>query len=634
MPLASAPNNFCMEIAFSAKAKACFIMYQISNIIMRIFLLFAMLALMPSLTSAQDSKLAQQYYQDGEFEKAAVLYEKLYVQNNKNDFYFDRYIECMLASERFDEVESALKKELKDDPNNIRLYVTYGNLYERQFQEDKAKEQYEKAIKKMPADQYQITRLAGAFSNLTKYDLAIQTYEAGGQMLKDNEVFSFNLAELYRRKGDVPKMLENYLNSIASYPERLNNVKSQLQRNVTTPDDYAELQAQLYDRIQKTPDAYHYTELLQWVFIQTKDYKNALRQAKALDRRLNENGARIFQLATTAFNDRDYDAAVAAYDFIVAELGFASPFYMDSKRESLRSRRLKLVEGFSYTEPELRVVEKAYEDFLAESGRSKVTASIVAELADLEAFYLNDLDKAIALLNEMIAYPGIDARVQAQGKLSLGDFYLMKDEIWESTLLYSQVDKDFNEDLLGHEARFRNAKLSYYNGDFQWAQAQFDVLKSSTSKLIANDALDLSVFIMDNLGLDTTDTALRLYANADLLTFQNRFGEAFGKLDSILSLFPKHSLEDDVLYARAKVHAKQRNLDQAIALYQQIVEKYPEEIRADNALFEMAEIYEQQLTDTAKAMELYEKIFLDYSSSTFSIEARKRYRRLRGDGVN
>ncbi len=601
---------------------------------MRFFVLFAMFVLLPLLAPAQDSKLAQQYYQDGEFEKAAVLYQKLYVQNNKNDFYFDRYIECMLASQKFDEVEDALKKELKEDPNNIRLYVTYGNLYERQFQEEKAKEQYEKAIKRMPADQYQITRLAGAFSNLTKYDLAIQTYETGGQLLKDNQVFSFNLAELYRRKGDVPKMLENYLNSIASYPERLNTVKSQLQRYLVTPEDYAELQAQLYDRIQKNTEAYHFTELLQWVFIQTKDYKNALRQAKSLDRRLNENGARIYQLAITAFNDKDYDAAIAAFDFVVNDLGYSSPFYMDAKRESLRARRLKLVEGYSYTEPELREVEKAYEVFLNETGRNRATASIVAELADLEAFYLNDLDKAIALLNEMIAYPGIDARIQAQGKLSLGDFYLMKDEIWESTLLYSQVDKDFTEDQLGHEARFRNAKLSYYNGDFQWAQAQFDVLKSSTSKLIANDALDLSVFIMDNLGLDTTDTALRLYANADLLTFQNRFGEAFGKLDSVLTVFPKHSLEDDVLYARAKVYSKQRNYDQAITLYKQIVEKYPEEIRADNALFEMAELYEQQLNDTAKAMELYEKIFLDYSSSTFSIEARKRFRRLRGDNVN
>ncbi|MBI5917291.1 MAG: tetratricopeptide repeat protein [Bacteroidetes bacterium] len=600
---------------------------------MRFLFFLAAIAFFPMASFAQDSKLAQQYFQDGEFEKAAVLYQKLYEQQSHNDHYFDRFVECMLAIEKYEEVEDALKKALKTTPDDVRLYVAYGNLYERQFMEEKATEQYEKAIKKMPADQYQVTRLASAFTNLTKYDLAIKAYETGGQLLKDDQVFSFNLAELYRRKGDIPKMLENYLNSLTSYPERLNTVKGQLQRFLTNPEDYAELQAQLYDRIQKNPEAFHFVELLQWVFIQNKDYKNALRQAKSLDRRLSENGARIFQLAVTAFNDRDYDAAVTAYDFIVNDLGFSSPFYLDAKRESLRARRLKLVEGFSYTEADLREVERAYEGFLNEFGRNKTTASIIAELADLEAFYLNDLGKAIALLNEMIGFPAIDVRIQAQGKLSLGDFYLMKDEIWESTLLYSQVDKDFTEDQLGHEARFRNAKLSYYNGDFQWAQAQFDVLKSSTSKLIANDALDLSVFIMDNLGLDTTDRALKLYAGADLLTFQNRFGEAFGKLDSLLTAFPKHSLEDDVLYARAKVYSKQRNYEAAIVLYQEIVEKYPEEIRADNALFEMAELYEFQLNDVAKAMGYYEKIFLDYSGSTFSVEARKRFRKLRGDNI-
>jgi tetratricopeptide (TPR) repeat protein len=600
---------------------------------MRFIFFFVALAFLPLTTSGQDSKLAQQYYQDGEFEKAAVLYQKLYEQQNKNDYYFDRYIECLLAIEKYAEVETALKKGLKEDPDNIRLYVTYGNLYERQFIEDKAKEQYEKAIKKMPADQYQITRLASAFSNLTKYDLAIQTYEMGSQLLKDKEVFSFNLAELYRRKGDVPKMIENYLQSLESYPERLNTIKMQMQRNLFAPEDYTELQAQLYDRIQKAPNAFHYVELLQWVFIQNKDYKNALRQAKALDKRLNENGARIFQLAQTAFNDEDYDAAITAYDFIVSEQGTTSPFYLDAKRESLRSRRFKLVEGFDYTEPELQEVEAAYEKFLDEFGRNKTTASIVAELADLEAFYLNDLNKAIALLSDMINYPNTDIRIQAQGKLSLGDFYLMQGEVWEATLLYSQVDKSFPDDQLGHEARYRNAKLSYYNGDFQWAQAQFDILKASTSKLIANDALDLSVFIMDNLGLDTTDRALRLFAEADLLTFQNRFDEAFAKLDSLLATFPKHSLDDDVLYARARIHSKLRDYSKAVELYQIIVDKYPEEIRADNALFELADLYENQLNDVNKAMQYYEKIFMDYSGSTFAVEARKRFRKLRGDNI-
>jgi TolA-binding protein len=199
--------------------------------------------------------------------------------------------------------------------------------------------------------------------------------------------------------------------------------------------------------------------------------------------------------------------------------------------------------------------------------------------------------------------------------------------------LYSQVDKEFREEQLGQEARFKNARLSYFNGDFQWAQAQFDVLKASTSKLIANDALDLSVFIMDNLNLDTTSDAISLYSAAEMLMFQNKFDDAFLKLDTLRRGFPEHSLQDDILYLEAQIYEKKRNWTKAAELYQQVVDKYKEDIRADNSLYALAQIYETRLNDLEKAKTLYEKIFIDYSGSVFAVEARKRFRFLRGDKV-
>ncbi|NRB47862.1 MAG: tetratricopeptide repeat protein [Saprospiraceae bacterium] len=581
---------------------------------------------------AQEAQLAQQYFRDGEYEKAAVLYEKLYNKNTRNDFFFDRYVECLLAMEDFKRGETVIKQQLRKTPEKVNLYVTYGKLLERQFKDEEAKKMYAAAIENLPKEQYRITRLANSFLSLTKYEEAIATYEKGAQLLRDKRIFSYNLGDLYRRKGDVPKMITNYLNSLEDRPERLNNMKTIFQRYLLE-EDYKELQRQLYERLQKSENAIHLSEMLTWVFIQRKDYKNAFRQVKALDRRFGENGGRIYRLARIASNDKDYDAAIAAYDYIVESKGLASTFYIDAKREALRCRRSKLVEGYSYTEEDLRVLETQYESFLNEFGRSRATAGIVLELAELQAFYLNDLDKAIQILNELINFPGIDRIVQANGKLSLADFYLMKGEVWESTLLYSQVDKAFKEDLLGHEARFRNAKLSYFNGDFQWAQTQFDILKASTSRLIANDALDLSVFIMDNLGLDTSATALITYSQAELLVFQNRFQEAFDKMDSLLVAFPDHSLQDDVLYLKANVYKKKRNFEKAAELYETIVEKYKEEIRADNSLFALAELYETQLNDIEKAKTLYETLFIDFSGSTFAVEARKRFRRLRGDNI-
>jgi len=374
--------------------------------------------------------------------------------------------------------------------------------------------------------------------------------------------------------------------------------------------------------------------MLAWVFLQKKDYKNALRQVRALDKQQKGDGLRVYQLAQIAANDKDYDVAIEAYQYVI-DKGPGNLFVTDSKQEYLRCRRNKIVEGYNFTKEELTALEKQYEAFIAEYGKNRNSASLIMEFADLEAIYLNNLDKSIALLSELITLPGISASMLGQAKLNLGDYYLMKTEVWESTLLYSQVDKAYKDDILGHEARFRNARLAYYSGDFEWAQTQFDILKASTAKLISNDALDMSVFISDNLNMDTTERALRYYAEADMLIFQNRFNEAFSELDSLIKEFPNNSLEDDVWYLKAKVFAKKRDYVQAGKMYELILENYPDEIRADNSLFALAELYgnENQLNDKVKASKLYERLFIDFSGSTFAVEARKRYRLLRGDKI-
>ena len=596
-------------------------------------LLLSLLLVLPLMLKGQPNpQLAEQYFQTGELEKAAVLYEKLYAQN-AGDYYFERYLACLMDLSRYDEAEKIITKQIKKEPSKSTLYVQLGKLYERQNKETAAAEQYKKAIDKLPSDRYVIDNLASTFNAMARYDLALAVYEQGGKLLRNKNIFAFNLADLYRRKDDVPMMVESYLNAIKENPGYLPSVQSMLMRNATGADEQAELQSQLYARIQDEPKVLVYPELLSWLFLQKKDYKNAFRQLKAVDRMNGEDGNRVYGLANIAAEDHDYDAAIEGYNYIVTEKGRQSSLFIISKQNLLSCKRKKLTEGYTFTKEELVQVEKEYESFLDEVGRNARTATIISELAELEAFYLQNLDKAVALLEEVVDFPMVDREVQSRAKLGLGDFYLIRGERWEATLLYSQVDKLYKDDVLGHEARFKNAKLSYYFGDFDWAKAQFDVLKASTSKLISNDAIDMSVFIIDNTGLDSITTAMEMYAQAELLVFQNKYNDAFEKLDSITMLFPEHSLDDDVLYLKAQVYKKQRDYSKAIVLFEKIVEKYKEEIRADNALFEMAEIYETRLNDKEKAKSLYEKLFTDFSDSTLAVEARKRFRILRGDKI-
>ena len=592
------------------------------------FIAFILMLISVDSFAQQKYKLAIEYYNSGEYEKAAQVYESLYRENTQNKSYFNRYVQCLLDLKDYDRAGKIIADELKKDPTDVSLYVTNGNLLERQGFPEKANQEYRKAITNLNPDPSNISNLATTFTNLAKYDLAIETYLKGEKIANIEGLYVYNLADLYRRQGDVKSMIKYYLMT-AEKEQNSRNIQTSLQRYLSE-DDYPELQKQLYQKIQEKTDIPHYGELLQWTFVQKKEYDKALRQAKALDRQFDENGNRAFAIADIAYKAKDYDTAIDAYEYIVTTQGRNTSYYLDAKSGLLNAKKAKVTDNYNYSKEDLQVLKQEYISFLNELGRNTQTAPLMQEFADFEALYVNELDTAIMILEEMRTFGGLHPDMVAKAKLSLGDYYLMNSDRWEASLLFSQVDKDFKEGYLGELARYRNAKLSYYAGDFEWAQEQFKILKGATSKLISNDAIDMSVFILDNLGLDTTEVTLQMFAQADLLIFQNKFDEAIAKLDSIKIIFPDHSLEDDVLYQKAQIYNKLRKTDLTIEMYQTIIDKFNEEIRADNAIFELAELY-QKLGEEDKAKGLYEKLFLDHSGSTFAVEARARYRKLRGD---
>ncbi|MBP6446155.1 MAG: tetratricopeptide repeat protein [Saprospiraceae bacterium] len=600
-----------------------------TNILKILFLVFISFFYINEGFAQQKYRLAVEYYNSGEYEKAAQIYESLYKENPKNKSYFNWYIQCLIDLRSYEKATQIIQNEIKSTPSDVSLFVAYGNLLERQGQHEKAKTEYRKAIDKLDPDPGNITNLASSFTNLAKYDLAIETYLKGEKISNVQNLYVYNLADLYRRQGDVKNMIKYYLITAEKEPSS-NNIQTSLQRFLSVAD-YEELQKQLYQKIQEKATIPHYGELLQWTFTQKKEYDKALRQARALDRQFEENGNRVFNLADVAFKDKDYNTAIEAYQYVVNTHGRNTSYYLDSKRGLLNSKKAKVTESFNYTKEDLLALKAEYNSFLEEMGRNTQTAPLMQEFAEFEALYVNELDTAIMILEEMKEFGGLSPEAIARAKLSLGDYYLMSGDRWEASLLFSQVDKDFKEGQVGENARYRNAKLSYYAGDFEWAQEQFKILKGATSKLISNDAIDMSVFILDNLGMDTTEVTLQMFAQADLLAFQNKYTEALQKLDSIIIIFPEHSLEDDILYTKAQIFRKLRKTDDMITMYQTIIDKFPDDIRADNALFELAEIYETKLKDPEKAKPLYEKIFVDYSGSTFAAEARQRFRILRGD---
>jgi tetratricopeptide (TPR) repeat protein len=596
------------------------------------FILFIVFALSGRLIEAQnstDEKLAVQYYNNQEYDKAVIYYEKIFNKSH-SDNHYHRLLNCFVYLEEYKNAEKLIKKQTKRFPSQLDFYVDLGDLYEKINQQTKATAAYEKALKLLSPNHSQIMRLANGFLKHKKAEYTIQTYLKGRKLLKGTYPFNFELAQVYNLQGEVEKMLSEYLGLLAVQESYLQSVQNALQ-TALNPDENGEkkalLKSLLIRTIQKHPDKKVYSEMLIWLYIQEKNFNGAFIQAKALDKRNKEYGKRIIGLAKLALTNKEYDVAIKCYQYVI-DKGDENYFYISSKMELVNVYNEKIISANAYTNDDLLQLEKTYQTTIAELGKTASTVSLLSGLAHLQAFYLHQTDAAINLLNEIISMSRIKPQDAAKNKIELADIYLFTGNIWDASLLYSQVEKAYKYDRLGETAKFKNAKISFYTGDFGWAKAQLDVLKASTSKLIANDAMQLSMLITDNIGIDTTKAPLMLFAQADLLAYQNKNEEAMNLLDSLIKGYPFHTIADDILYKRYQINYKQKKFEAAAENLEGIVDKYATDILGDDAVYNLALLYDNQLNDREKATKYYKKVMFDYQNSVYVVDARKRYREL------
>ncbi|WPU95128.1 tetratricopeptide repeat protein [Mucilaginibacter sabulilitoris] len=578
---------------------------------------------------AQDNDLllAKQYSTNGEPQKALEIYQKLYKQNN--EAYYSYYINTLLGLKKFDEAESAAKKLARKHPEAHEYQILLGTIYSQQGNLNKANAIYDDLIKNMPADRNEIAMLAGQFYQSSNIDYAIKIFLQGRKIMNNNEAFTYELINLYRFKRDKVALTEEYLNFLPSNANFITQAENAFASIFEGDADYNMLKGALLRRLQKDPQQIIYTELLTWQYMQQKEFDLALNQALALSRRQNDDGNSIFELCRTLNANEAYDTAIRGYEYIISK-GKTLPLYIPAKIELINTKNLKITSD-KYLPADLFGLEQDYISLLTEFGRNSSTVFAMQKLAQLQAFKLHKFNDAQKLLEEAVAIPNIRPELLASCKLDLGDVYLINNQPWEATLLYSQVEKDFPNTDINQDAKFRNAKLAYYTGDFTWAKGQLDVLKAATSQLIANDALNLLLLIDDNTAADSTGAALKIYARADLHIFAEQPDKAIMTLDSIDKKFPNNSLSDDILMSKSRILIQQKNYADAVPLLKKIADDHPNDLWADDAVFMLGDIYENRLNDKAIAKIWYEKIITTYPGSLWINEARKRFRLLRGD---
>ena len=573
-----------------------------------------------------DDQMASQCFMNQEYDKAKDIYAKLYKDYQQLN-YFNQYIECLIRLSEFDEAEKRLRSFTKDNPNQVKSKVDLIYVYHLNNEKDKAEKLFNEILKTLPENASVIQSYVNVLRARGLNEQALAILEKGAKINSEGRTFNLDRAYIYQTMANYQEAFRYYFMELEDNPDQYKSIKMRLQSmlfydvNKSITD---ELRIALLKKTQEKPDNQQFAELLVWLALQEEDYDIALEQSKSIDRRGNDQEGQIISLSNICLDNRQYDVAHDGFDYI-RKKGRSHPFYADAligliNTDYQKFKAENVSDKKSYETLADRISE-AYE----EVGLNEY-ANLVAIQSDIMAYQLGQQDKAISLIESTLEQtPG--KIEQARLKLKLADIYLHEDEVWEATLLYSQVDKSMKEEPLGHEARFKNAQLRYFIGEFAWAQVQLKVLKAATSKLIANDAMTLTLIIKDNLETDTTGLELCRLAKADYRIFQQKDGEALSLLDSIISNGNETSIPH-ALFRKAQIIEKNKDFESAKSIYLKIVEQFAYSYMADAALMQAALIEQNRLYDKTSAAQHYEKLIDEYPTSIYTAQAKKNYRKL------
>ena len=595
--------------------------------------------------------MALQYYKDKEFDKAVELFEKIQAKK-PNSYVYYYYYASLMELERYDDLEKLCKKQVRNFPNVQRYKVDLGYAYERAGENAKAEKQYQELLRNLQAKEFSVQELYSAFYSRLKYDYAIESILKGRKLLNNDKLLSKEIITLYQHLNQTEKVIDEALNLVKEDDETyLEPAQTAIQNLLQDDEDqikYNTVKTTLLKYSQKYPSNISYMNLLLWINQLHKDFPEALELAKAIDKRTKKEGLKTYPLALVAAENKDYETAIEALNYVISK-GEDALNYTLAKMKILDVRYQQLTSTSPVKMVDAINLEREFQKALEENGIHSGTMDWIRKYAHLLAFYVNKPQAAIDLLTQASSNTK-DNREKNQYKIDMADIQLYMGDIWEASLNYSQVDKALPNDALGSEAKFKNAKLSFYIGEFDWAKSQLDVLAAATTKLISNDAIYFSLLISDNqeeeeegddedttqmlFGQNNKNLPLKKYAEADFLIFQNKDDKALLVLDSVIAMAPFGTLVDDALYQKALIFIKQKNYLGAEALLKKIEENHGTELLADDAVYQLAELYEYYLKDIPRAMEYYQKIIRDFSSSLYVVEARKHYRALRGDNIH
>jgi len=608
----------------------------------------------PTPNPDSNKELAYVLYNQNDFTRAAILLEDIVEANPRDELSYRRYLQCLIKTNQQEKAIKFVKKKVKKSPYPI-LYVVDECYVNTTFPDGPNKQKYTlraEELKALIIEQLTVhameqmgqqhIAIAQRFEQYELKEYAIAVLQSADQILGDiNPEISNKLAELYMETGNREKGLQRYVMLMLSGVP-FESMKQVFETQITDSADYVLLQRLLLKQIEQNPEVTAFSEGLKWTFVKQGNWQSAFLYTRSIDKRLKENGERVFELGELCQSNGEYPVALQCFQYCIGlketffDPALAQAKWIDVTYDITMKGRPR-IEDVIQLQKQMLAFEQNYGPQEASLSNALKYAQLLIRYDSLfavtqESGKISGSQQAIKLLEKYIDPSTHLKKISlAKVKMTLGDVLLSRGDVWTSELLYAQVEKDFTEEEMGQFAKFKRAELSFYRGDFDWASMQLEVLKSATTQLISNDAMELALVIIDNLGIDSNYSALTWYGKALLAEKQQHYKLANKYLDSITTEFPGHGLSDEILFVKARMAETNGDYVAATNLLETLSIAYNFDILADNSLYKLGMLYMYSMNQPEKAKIAFEKLIEKYSSSVYIVDARREYRKIRGN---
>lgn len=598
------------------------------------------LAQRTKVQSVQDNsrsrlRMAQDYERRGNYNTALRIYKRLYTEVPANQLYYEGLKRNMVRMKQFDELIEMINVRISRT-NGVRPNVDLADVYYRKGESERALAIWQQALTQFAQQKSTYTYVANAMVSNRLYDEALEAYRQGRQTFNDENVFIFEMANIYVLRLQYKEATLEYLKHLERNPNQFGYIENRIVNYTKDPERAREVAAILEENLAGRKQKYLVRKLLADLNLRIEAYGPALIQFKILEtmeppnpnqRKIAGNGRELFFFANKALKAGEFRYAQEAFNLILHN-------YPKS------SYKVQALYGLAVAKQKQGASTEALQQFeeLVKAGRTSPWAQ--EALYQIGEIYFSDLfeiDQALDAYNRIIrSYPA--GKKTDQAYFRVGDCYAIKGDFEKAKTWYQRASTLLGPNSpLQDRAFFKTAHLQFLAGDYEAAK---EALAKITEKIgqdgvsqdYVNDALELTFLIEENEG--KSEEALRAYSAAQQLKMQKKDAEAIAALNRIVAIYPAADVVNESLMELGELEKERGNFEVAVGHFETLLAEHSESVYNALAQKHIAEIYETGLDDLQKAYEAYENVLINYPNSLYLEEVRLKLRELQGRRLN